>query len=339
MNIKGDNKKKGGIFNKRGFTLLTMVITLSIMSVIMLIGVPNLTSYTKKTDDVRIEANLKNLYTASEIVHKTTNKLDNSIIEKFSNIIPVQIGEPTLELYSVNIYNGKVVATYMNRDGDVFLFPKDSELTNSSYPDGLPTNGDNNENGVNPENGDSQNGDNNESGDSQNGDKEEEVEATAEKFFTFNSSNNTITGYSKDGPKDVIIPNYINGVPVLRIGTGAFENLGIESVILPELLTDIDAKAFSDNRLKKLDIPDAVVHIKNSAFSDNIIKTVEIGDSVERIYNKAFYNNYLEVVKIPDTILLISNKAFENNGPNRNSAGIDSSKPGTYVLRGSYWGQ
>lgn len=322
MNIKGDNKKKGGMFNKRGFTLLTMVITLSIMSVIMLIGVPNLTSYTKKTDNVRIEANLKNLYTASEIVHKTTNKLDNSIIEKFSNIIPVQIGEPTLELYSVNIYNGKVVATYMNRDGDVFLFPKDSELTNSSYPNGLPSNGDNNENG-----------------DSQNGDKEEEVEATAEKFFTFNSSNNTITGYSKDGPKDVIIPNYINGVPVLRIGTGAFENLGIESVILPELLTDIDAKAFSDNRLKKLDIPDAVVHIKNSAFSDNIIKTVEIGDSVERIYNKAFYNNYLEVVKIPDTILLISNKAFENNGPNRNSAGIDSSKPGTYVLRGSYWGQ
>lgn len=339
MNIKGDNKKKGGMFNKRGFTLISMVITLAIMSVIMLIGVPNLTSYTKKTDNVRIEANLKNLYTASEIVHKTTNKLDNSIIEKFSNIIPAQIGEPTLELYSVNIYNGKVVATYMNRDGDVFLFPKDSELINSSYPDGLPANGDNNENGANPENGDSQNGDNNESGDSQNGEKEEEVEATAEKFFTFNSSNNTITGYSKDGPKDVIIPNYINGVPVLRIGTGAFENLGIESVILPELLTDIDAKAFSDNRLKKLDIPDAVVHIKNSAFSDNIIKTVEIGDSVERIYNKAFYNNYLEVVKIPDTILLISNKAFENNGPNRNSAGIDSSKPGTYVLRGSYWGQ
>ena len=56
--------------------------------------------------------------------------------------------------------------------------------------------------------------------------------ATASSWFTFTTNANkiTITGYNIDGGTDVVIPDYINGLPVTTIGDSAFMGSGVTSI-------------------------------------------------------------------------------------------------------------
>lgn len=74
---------------------------------------------------------------------------------------------------------------------------------------------------------------------------------TAESYFTFNSSNGTITDYDEiNGPTDVVIPCTINGVAVVNIGDYAFfggwdhENRQLTSVVMPDSIVSIGEYTF-----------------------------------------------------------------------------------------------
>lgn len=56
--------------------------------------------------------------------------------------------------------------------------------------------------------------------------------ATASSWFTFTTNANeiTITGYNIAGGSDVVIPDYINGLPVTEIGANAFAGSGVTSI-------------------------------------------------------------------------------------------------------------
>ncbi len=56
--------------------------------------------------------------------------------------------------------------------------------------------------------------------------------ATASSWFTFTTNNGaiTITGYNIAGGTDVVIPDYINGLPVTEIGANAFMESGVTSI-------------------------------------------------------------------------------------------------------------
>ncbi len=91
-----------------------------------------------------------------------------------------------------------------------------------------------------------------------------------ENHFTFNESTQTIVGYSASvlAPKDIVIPNQINGVDVLHIGNNAFEGQQLKSVTFNDRLLTIGSGAFRNNLSlnESIIIPDSVTFIGSGAF-------------------------------------------------------------------------
>ena len=151
--------------------------------------------------------------------------------------------------------------------------------------------------------------------------------------YTINSTG-YITGYDFAAcPKDLVIPNQINGKNVVGIGTGVFRNKGITSVKFPEGIKDIQAFAFKDNPIvqDELILPASLQTIGNNtfdssqaeykklvlkgntnigeaAFSANKIKKLEIPGSVQ-IGRAAFRLTEIEELDLGNTNT-ISNEAF-----------------------------
>ena len=57
--------------NRKGFTLIELVVVIAIMAVLSLVMVPNLTAYLAKSQDAKTKANLKSLHTAVLITIQT----------------------------------------------------------------------------------------------------------------------------------------------------------------------------------------------------------------------------------------------------------------------------
>lgn len=145
----------------------------------------------------------------------------------------------------------------------------------------------------------------------------------------------TITGYiGKE--KHIQIPNKINGLPVTKIGKGAFANKRIiETVSFPNTLEAIGDYAFSRNRLKSLVLPDSIKEIGRnsfqnnqltevklpsnlkvipySTFEENAIKKIQLPVNLEVIGGNAFKSNKLSEINLPESLLTLGEGAFENN--------------------------
>ena len=76
-------------------------------------------------------------------------------------------------------------------------------------------------------------------------------------FFTYDDSGATvrITDYNIAGPKNVVIPQMINGKLVTVIGANAFASKGLTSLVLPSKLVTIESGAFSGNTISKVYFP------------------------------------------------------------------------------------
>lgn len=140
-----------------------------------------------------------------------------------------------------------------------------------------------------------------------------ESQATDERFFTFNESSGTITRYSDEGPKDVVIPETIEGVQVRAIGYGTFKEKGLISVVLPEGLEEIGMSAFDRNRLRSLKLPSSLKSIGTYAFSDNQLTTVNLPEGLETIQDGAFFINRLTTVTTPKSLLRLGKMVFAQN--------------------------
>ena len=109
---------------------------------------------------------------------------------------------------------------------------------------------------------------------------------TSEKCFKFNKETqeiekyyfveNNVSGGNKC-PMNVVIPRKISGVKVKSIGKNAFnysKPIGITSVLLPEGLEYIGARAFYQNNLKTVTIPSTVTEIGYGTFAENQLQSV-----------------------------------------------------------------
>jgi hypothetical protein len=78
----------------------------------------------------------------------------------------------------------------------------------------------------------------------------------------------TIEGFMHEPFENVEIPAEIGGLPVVRIGTGAFMGAAITSVILPDTLAEIGAFAFQNcTGLTEITVPASVsVFVKKRRF-------------------------------------------------------------------------
>ncbi len=100
---------------------------------------------------------------------------------------------------------------------------------------------------------------------------EAELKETDGKYFMFNKDTGTIIRYSKDGPKNVVIPKAIEGVSVANIGGIAFVYRYLKSVDIPDTVTNIGNQAFEYNNLSKVTVPSSIIKIGNDVFDREVI--------------------------------------------------------------------
>ena len=102
---------------------------------------------------------------------------------------------------------------------------------------------------------------------------------------------------------------------VTSIGDWAFYNCGnLNSIILPNDLTEIGANAFNESSLTSIIIPSNVTTIGNGAFSNSSsLTSVTIPDSVISIGQSVFFQTGLTSVTIPSNVTSIGDHAFSTN--------------------------
>ena len=122
----------------------------------------------------------------------------------------------------------------------------------------------------------------------------------------------TITGYTESNTT-VIIPKYINAMPVTGIYHNVFANKGLASIDIPDSVTFIGSYAFANNRLTGIDLPDALDFNGAGMFANNRLASVTIPNGVRSIESGAFANNQLTSIDIPDSVNRIQAAAFANN--------------------------
>jgi|GEM_PF-5041394 hypothetical protein len=118
------------------------------------------------------------------------------------------------------------------------------------------------------------------------------------------------------------------------IGTGAFYQTNLQSIVFPESLKTIDDGAFSETPLVLVEIPDGVENMGKMAFKDckelktvvignglrtiperafdhcSVLRSVTFGNSVEKIMECAFQCTDLREVMIPNSVTTIGDGAF-----------------------------
>lgn len=140
----------------------------------------------------------------------------------------------------------------------------------------------------------------------------QDITVNPESDFTFDPRTATITAYRWNAPKDIIIPDTINGVTVKHIDDYAFNGLGINSIKLPSALETIGEFAFDANNLKYISIPNSVKEIRTGAFKDNKLKSVILPDEV-KLNVGVFLNNEIVEFKLPTNMTEIPRRLLEGN--------------------------
>ncbi|MGO3419883.1 MAG: leucine-rich repeat domain-containing protein, partial [Lactococcus cremoris] len=135
-----------------------------------------------------------------------------------------------------------------------------------------------------------------------------------------------VTSFSGSAGADIIIPDVVvsNGqtYAVTSIGTYAFSNTGIHSVIIGNNVVDINTSAFqttaaySDyykNALTEVVLGQSVQNIKTDAFAGNALTSIIFPNSVIKIATRAFANNNLTELSFGPNVTEIMPKAFQSN--------------------------
>lgn len=116
--------------------------------------------------------------------------------------------------------------------------------------------------------------------------------------FRFNKEEGEITAYRYDGPKNVVIPEIIDGVDVKTIGSYAFSNRKLTSLTIPKGIKSIGRDAFSYNKLTSLILPQSITGIGDFAFFSNDLTSVSMSDNIVYLGYFSFRDNNLTSVKV-----------------------------------------
>lgn len=122
----------------------------------------------------------------------------------------------------------------------------------------------------------------------------------------------TITGYSGMA-SELVIPDTIEGFPVVEIGPSAFQGKSICIVKIPDTVTTIGAQAFMEcYNIQSIKLSNNITTISDSTFNScTSLQSIEIPDSVTAIGSYAFAKcSSLHSVDFSDSIVSISSWAF-----------------------------
>ncbi len=130
-------------------------------------------------------------------------------------------------------------------------------------------------------------------------------------YIIVDSKTLTLTQY-KGSATEVQIPSEYEGKSVTAVGGGAFRNTQISSVTVPDSVTSIGERAFSNcQKLSSVNLPDEIKVIEKNAFEycPNL-KTVKLPSDLETIGMYCFTASGIESIEIPDSVTSIDHYAF-----------------------------
>lgn len=108
-----------------------------------------------------------------------------------------------------------------------------------------------------------------------------------------------ITGYNENCGTNLVIPEKINNLDVLKIDVEAFYGSNLTSVKLPNTVRFIGRNAFDLNNITNLELSNNLKLIDSWAFAHNNFSSVTIPDSVIRYYCDSFDAD-VEIIKNED---------------------------------------
>lgn len=123
-----------------------------------------------------------------------------------------------------------------------------------------------------------------------------------------------ITNYKPVHGGHVIIPPVVEGKPVTSIGNQAFYKKGLNSIKIPNTVTNIGWGAFMGNTaMTSITIPESVQNIQGQAFSENLSLSSVVIEGPASIGDKAFYNNKISNLVLHEGVTSIGSRAFYIN--------------------------
>ena len=124
----------------------------------------------------------------------------------------------------------------------------------------------------------------------------------------------TITGYTADLPDELTVPAEIGGLPVTKIGAGAFRYCqNVTEITLPESVTEIGTESFkSCFQLKSVRLSSAITEIPENAFLESRrLEKVVIPAKLRSIGECAFSKCLaLADMEMPETLETVGEDAF-----------------------------
>ncbi|MDE7293949.1 MAG: leucine-rich repeat domain-containing protein [Oscillospiraceae bacterium] len=152
-------------------------------------------------------------------------------------------------------------------------------------------------------------------------------------------------GKYKGNDPIVVIPDFIEGLPVRAINENAFADCSITELTLPAEIEDVSAKSINYSKeLQNIYISEGS---ENYISVDGVIYTsdgnilvmypggrtgaAEFAEGVTRIGDRAFYSCKIENVTLPDTVEVIGTSAFE-----KCSGLVDITIPGNVKTIGAF---
>lgn len=123
-----------------------------------------------------------------------------------------------------------------------------------------------------------------------------------------------ITAYNGFETDRVIIPNEIDGKPVISIGEKAFMNATISEVIFPKSIKTILDSAFDGcKNLKNIDLPNTLAYLGSGCFSGSGLEKFNCPNSLQVIPDCCFYRcEELRKVNLGHQVKEIALLAFSN---------------------------
>lgn len=121
-----------------------------------------------------------------------------------------------------------------------------------------------------------------------------------------------ITGYTGN-VKRLRVPDVLEGKPVMAIGEGAFYELAVEAVALPDTVAEIGPNAFSGcGRLRHVEFSKSLERIGAGAFESCFdLYGVELPATVKEIGSSAFWGCFaLSSIALPASLELLGDTAF-----------------------------
>lgn len=140
-----------------------------------------------------------------------------------------------------------------------------------------------------------------------------------------------LIGYGGEN-KDVVIPPTRNGVALKTIASSAFSDANINSVVIPDTVTEIGSSAFYNNNLKSIVFPSGLIKIGNSAFRDNYLSEINIPSSVTSIGNGAFTDNCVTLNSAQSFIYKVGDKSTIVSGASGKSSGCSTTTSGKLII-------